>query len=295
MRRILWEWPAIGLRLNSFSVLMAVAVAAGVAITYWRARRERLRGETVLELAVWLLGGGILGARALYLAMHPEALQSAADLVRIWQGGIVYYGCLIGGLIGSTIYWVRRPFPWMPMADTVAPALALGSAIGRMGCWLNGCCHGRACAEGWGVAFPEGSLPWARQVADGLIPPTAAASLPIYPTQLYAAAESLVVLLVLTWYYPRRRRDGEVMALLMVLYAINRFAIESLRGDEGAVVLGLTLSQAISVVVLAGGVALWAWLLRQPAGRYADAPSIGDAASNTRSHRPRGAAVAAAP
>jgi phosphatidylglycerol:prolipoprotein diacylglycerol transferase len=268
---VLWEWSAIGLKVQSFSLLLALAVLAGVGLTVWRARRERLSPEIVLELAVWLLSGGVVGARLLYLATHPGTVHTIADVFKIWQGGIVYYGCLIGGLVGSTLYWYRRPFPFLPMADAVAPALALGSAIGRLGCWFNGCCHGRVTSTALGVTFPEGSLPWARQVQDGLIPSLASRSLPVHPTQLYAMADGLILLAILSAYYPRRRRDGEVMALLMVLYAVSRFLIEGLRGDEGAFLLGMTLSRTISVVVFVGGVWLWAWLARQPARRYVDA------------------------
>ncbi|MGE3820916.1 MAG: prolipoprotein diacylglyceryl transferase, partial [Isosphaeraceae bacterium] len=166
MRRVLWE--SHGVTLHSFSVFLSLAVVAGLGLTVWRARRERLSTESVLGLAVWLLTGGIVGARALYVATHPGSIQTFYDVFKIWQGGIVYYGCLIGGLIGSTLYWYRQRFPFLAMADAVAPALALGSAVGRIGCWLNGCCYGRPCDPAWGVAFPQGSPPWARHVADGL-------------------------------------------------------------------------------------------------------------------------------
>lgn len=274
MRRVLWQSP--GLTLHSFSVLLSLAVVAGLALTVWRARRERLSTETVLELAVWLLSGGIIGARGLYILTHPQSIQTFSDIFKIWQGGIVYYGCLIGGLIGSTLYWFRRPFPFLAMADAVAPALALGSTIGRLGCWFNGCCYGQICEPGWGVAFPAGSIPWARHVSEGLIPPSSAQSLHVLPTQLYAVLDGFLILAVLSVYYPRRKRDGEVMAVLMLTYSVTRFVMETLRADEGAILLGLTLSQSISVAVFLGGLALRSWLASRPPWRWADA----DDASN---------------
>jgi phosphatidylglycerol:prolipoprotein diacylglycerol transferase len=173
-------------------------------------------------------------------------------------------------LIGSVIYWARKPYPFRPMADAVAPSLALGLTVGRVGCWLNGCCYGAVSGLPWSLSFPAGTLPWARHVQDGLIPPSALASLPLQPTQLYSALDGLIVLGLLSAYYPLRRRDGEVMALLMVSYPVSRFLIESLRGDEPAVLLGLTLSQALSLLVLLGGLAAWVGLTRIPLGRYAD-------------------------
>ncbi len=270
MRKILFEIPALGIRVPSFGVLFLLACVAALYLTAWRARREKLDPETVFELAVWLMGGGYIGARVLYLVAHPESVDGLLGFFKIWQGGIVFYGCIIGGLIGSLIYWFRHPFPFRPMADAVAPALVLGSAIGRIGCLLNGCCFGALSNLPWAVRFPARTLPWARHVQEGLISRADTHSLPIHPTQLYAALDGFLILALLTAYYPRRKRDGEVMALLMVTYSVTRFANEALRSDEPALFAGLTMSQWISAGVFLGGIAVWAYLLRLPRGRYAD-------------------------
>jgi phosphatidylglycerol:prolipoprotein diacylglycerol transferase len=276
MRRVLVELPGLGIALPSFGVMLLLACAGALWLTVWRARRERIDPEAVLGLATWLMTGGFLGARALFIIAHPESVHRLIDVLMFWRGGIVYYGCLIGGLIGSVLYWRRQPFPFRAMADVVAPSLALGCAIGRVGCFLNGCCYGAVSNGPWAVAFPAGTLVWARHVEAGLISPDAPYSLPVHPTQLYAVADGLLLLALLSAWFPRRRRDGEVMALLMVTYPVTRFVIESLRSDEPHNVLGLTLSQAISVVVFVAGLATWAWLLRQPAGRLGDAAARSD-------------------
>ena len=97
----------------------------------------------------------------------------------------------------------------------------------------------------------------------------------MHPTQLYSALDGLILLVLLSAYYPLRRRDGEVMGLLMVTYPITRFLIEHLRNDEGVFFAGLTISQNISLALLLGGSSSGASSLRSPAGRYADDPSIG--------------------
>lgn len=270
MRRILFELPGLGTAVPGFGAALLLACVASLGLAVWRARREAIDPESVMGLAAWLMTGGFLGARLLYLFAHPESIQSLADALRFWQGGMVYYGCLIGGLVGSLLYWRQNRFPFWAMGDVVAPTLALGSAIGRVGCFLNGCCHGAVCHAWWAVAFPAGSQPWARHVEAGLVPPEAAWSLPVHPTQLYAVLDGVVLLVLLSVYYPRRRRDGEVLALLMVTYPLTRFLIEGLRADEPRAFLGLTLSQAISLVVFAAGLATWAWLVRQPAVRHVD-------------------------
>jgi phosphatidylglycerol:prolipoprotein diacylglycerol transferase len=104
----------------------------------------------------------------------------------------------------------------------------------------------------------------------GLISLDTPQSLPVHPTQLYSAIDALVLLFLLTAYFPLRRRDGEVIGLLMVTYPITRFAIEYLRNDEGAFFAGMTISQTISVALLLGGFAYWAWLSTLPRELYRD-------------------------
>jgi phosphatidylglycerol:prolipoprotein diacylglycerol transferase len=276
MQRILFTIPGLGFSFHSFSLMMLLACFGALGITFWRARREGIDPEAVSGLAVWLISGGFIGARAMFLIQHPETLHHFSDVFKIWQGGIVFYGCIMGGLIGSIVYWVRHPFPFRAMADAVAPALALGSALGRIGCFLNGCCYGAPTRLSLAVRFPAGSPPWVRHVDLGLIPPLASHSLAVHPTQVYSALDALVLLGLLTWFYPRRRRDGEVMALLMVTYPILRFANEWLRGDEPAIVAGLSAAQAISLGLFVAGVATWVYLAGLPRVRYADQNPGGD-------------------
>ena len=270
MRQVLFEVPWLGLKVQGFSVMLVAAAAAGVYLTAWRARLEKIHPDVVFELAVWLLSGGIIGARALFLIRNPGVVHNFWDVFKVWQGGIVFYGCIIGGLIGSLMYWARHPFPFRAMCDAVAPSLAIGIAMGRVGCLLNGCCFGAVCDLPWAMTFPAGSLPWLHHVDHGWLSPGAARSLPVHPTQLYAVLDGVLLLGLLSAFFPRRRRDGEVMALLMVTYPVTRFLIEGLRDDDPAFALGLTLSQLISVALFPCGLLTWWWLSRQPLGRHAD-------------------------
>jgi len=281
MQRILFTIPALGFSLHGFSLMMMLACFGALGITFWRARREGIDSEAVSGLAVWLISGGFIGARVMFVVQHPESVHHVGDVFKIWQGGIVFYGCIMGGLIGSVIYWMRHPFPFLAMADAVAPALAVGTALGRVGCFLNGCCFGARTDLPLAVCFPAGSPPWVRHVDQGLLSPSSAWSLAVHPTQLYAALDGLVLLGLLTWFYPGRRRDGEVMALLMVAYPILRFVNESLRADEPAVVAGLTAAQAISVGLLLAGVATWCTLARRP-GVTRHSPHVSCSASTPR-------------
>ena len=258
MQPILFTIPLIGLRIHSYGVMIFAACASALAIAVYRARRENVDPNAVYELASWLFLGGVIGARGFYFIQHPEAFHEVADLFRTWQGGNVFYGCILGGLTGSICYWLRRPFPFWQMADAVAPAVAIGAAIGRIGCFLNGCCHGTVSEVAWAVRFPAGSHAWMRQVNQGLISPQAPSSLPVHPTQLYAAIAALLVLGVLLLFARRvQRHSGQVIAILMIAYSITRWPIEALRSDEPRVFAGMTWSQNISVGLILGGAALF--------------------------------------
>jgi phosphatidylglycerol---prolipoprotein diacylglyceryl transferase len=270
MRQVLFEIPWLGLKVHGFSVMLVAAAAAGVYLTAWRARREKIDPDVVFELAVWLLTGGFIGARALFLIRNPDTIHSFWDIFKVWQGGIVFYGCIIGGLIGSLMYWARRPFPFWAMCDAVAPSLAIGIALGRVGCLLNGCCFGAVCDLPWAMTFSSETLPWLHHVQQGWISPAAPRSLPVHPAQIYAILDGVTLLVLLSAYFPHRRKDGQVMALLMVTYPVTRFLIESLRDDDPAFALGLTLSQLISAGLFPCGLLAWWWISRQPVGRYAD-------------------------
>ena len=273
MQPILFELPGWGLRVHSYGLMILLACSGALWMTVWRARREGLETSVVYELAAWLFLGGVIGARALFVITHPEAVHSALDLIRGWQGGNVFYGCIMGGLAGSLLYWKRRPFPFWPMADAVAPALALGITLGRVGCFLAGCCFGSPCDLPWAVQFPRGSTAWLDQIEEGILAPSAEFTLPVHPTQLYAAFAGILIFACLCAYFPHRRRDGEVMLLLMVLYALSRWPIERLRGDEPALLAGMTLSQNISLGLLLLAPFVWVRLPQREATISGPGPS----------------------
>jgi phosphatidylglycerol---prolipoprotein diacylglyceryl transferase len=260
MRSILFEIPGWEIKIHSYGVMILIACFAALAIAVWRARRDQIDPNNVYELAAWLFLGGAMGARGVYVISHPESIHSLGDIFRSWQGGNNFYGCILGGLTGSILYWFRRPFPFRRMADAASLAVATGIAIGRIGCFLNGCCYGAVSDLPWAIMFPAGSHAWVRQVNAGLISPTAASSQPVHPTQLYASIAGFALLGLLLAYSRRRRVAGEMMAVLMIAYPLTRWPLEMLRGDEQAIFAGMTLSQNISVALLVSGLVVWFWL-----------------------------------
>lgn len=279
MYQVLFTVPGLGIRVFGYGLMLFLAFLASMALAGRCARRAGLDPEIIYDMALTVFLGGLVGARLFYVVQYwGTRVKTIADVFRIWEGGIVLYGSIIGGTFAFFVYRLLRPFPLRTGLDVVAPALALGIAVGRVGCFLNGCCFGDTCGLPWAVSFPEPSPPWFAHVDSGLLSPNATWSLPVHPTQLYSTIDGLVLVGLLLAYFPLRRRDGEVMGLLMVTYPITRFLIEHLRGDEGAVFAGMTISQAISVALFAMGLVYWWWLSTQPRGvaaqTEADRPAV---------------------
>jgi phosphatidylglycerol---prolipoprotein diacylglyceryl transferase len=258
----------VDLPIYGFGIMLVMAFIFAPWLGWWRARREGLDGDVILDMGFWMFIAGLIGARAFYCIEYwGTDIKNLAEAFQYWRGGIVYYGGVVGGAVGFLAYRRFYHFPLRPYMDAIAPSIALGTFFGRIGCFFNGCCYGDRCTLPWAVSFPAESPPWAHQVHAGLITQAATASLPVHPTQIYSALDGLIILILLSAYYPLRRRDGEVMGLLMITYPITRFLIEYLRNDEAAVFAGLTISQTISVVLLLGAMVYWAWLSTLPAVR----------------------------
>jgi len=271
MRQVLFKIPIFGgLSIFGYGAMLVLAFISSTWLAWWRARRERLDPEVILDMAFWVFLSGMVGARLFYCIEYwGIEIKSLWEVLQYWKGGIVFYGGVIGATVAFFIYWRLRPFPLRPYMDVLAPSIAIGTMFGRLGCFLNGCCYGRVSELPWAVSFPMPSPPWLHHHELGMIPERAVQSLAIHPTQIYSAIDGLVLLLLLSAFFPLRRRDGEVAALLMVTYAITRFLIEFLRNDDGAFVAALV-SQTISVALFLTGLAFWAWLVKQPAELYRD-------------------------
>jgi phosphatidylglycerol---prolipoprotein diacylglyceryl transferase len=267
MQQVLFTIPIFGgLKVYGYGAMLVLAFVGSTWMATWRARRERLNSDVILDMAFWIFLTGLIGARLFYCIQYwgQKDLKTLWDVLQYWNGGIVFYGGILGGTMAFLLYRYFRPFPLRPYLDVMAPAIAVGTLFGRLGCFLNGCCYGDRCDLPWAVSFPKPSPPWEHQWVLNLIPANATQSLPLHPTQLYSAIDALVILILLTAYYPLRRRDGEVMGLLMITYPITRFLIEYLRSDEGVFFAGMTISQTISLLLLMAGGVYWLWLSRLP-------------------------------
>lgn len=274
MRPVLFDLALPGGLHLAFPAYGTFLVLGMLAAVWVSGRHSRALGLTRLDsfdLGVWLLAGGILGAHLLHVALKPEAyfggglgpgLRRAAEL---WRGGLVYYGGLAAAFLVLWLWGRRRRLPYLDLLDFIAPLGALGLAVTRVGCFLNGCCFGVPTGVPWAVVFPPGSHAHARQAAAGLIGPGEAA-LPVHPVQLYEAAVAAAIFGVLWARFPRRRHAGEGVAAFGLLYGPWRLYAETLRADDPTWQPGgspvLTANQWLSLAVLALAALGW-WAVRR--------------------------------
>jgi len=247
------------LTVRSFGLLMALGFLAAGYAAVWLARGTHRNTDYLSTLIMWLMLAGVLGARLAYVIEHwsAEFAGQPAALFRIDQGGLMFYGGVAGAGAALALFARRRRERFLDLSDLLLAVLPLGHAFGRLGCFMHGCCHGRITHGALGVTFPRLSPAWLMHVQQGGLPETSARSLPVLPTQLIEAGANLALFLALATLYRRpNRRTGFVSAAYLIGYAVIRFTVESLRGDQRQSVGPLSISQAISLAAFAIGAML---------------------------------------
>jgi phosphatidylglycerol---prolipoprotein diacylglyceryl transferase len=248
MHRILLHMGPV--TVYSYGFMLALAFILGTVLAQNRARRYKIDAQRIMDLTFAILVSSIIGARALFVAINWQYyLASPFDVFKIWEGGLVFYGGFILAFFVALWFMRKNGLPVWKITDIMAPSVALGIALGRLGCFLNGCCYG-ALSDRWGVSFPGADNPpvFAQQVADGLISSSAVCSLPVLPAQLYSALHGFIIFAALLVLEKYKRFDGFLFWVMVFLYSVGRFFIESIRYYEQVYMIGpLTVSQVISL------------------------------------------------
>ena len=280
--------------IHSYGLMLAVGFYAGWWLAARRAKAAGIHPDVIGNIVLISILAGVVGARLLWFALHREPGEPIWVLIEVWKGGLVFYGGLIAAVLADYVYLKKKGLPVWEVADILAPAVALGQAFGRLGCFLNGCCYGGMCSTGFplGVRFPAffgesgapvGSPPFRdhieRYETYKALPEklyqelvTARASLPVHPTQLY---EAIALFFIAAWLIaatPHKRRHGEIFALLCILNAVSRFGAELARRDTVPVLFGLNPGQLGAIGVLAFGLAVLVWARLR--GTEATAPTV---------------------
>jgi phosphatidylglycerol:prolipoprotein diacylglycerol transferase len=232
------DWPVY-----SYGVLLALAYLAGMQLAVMRGRRNGLDGTKLMDFGIYIIISALLGAKLMLIAVEWDYFKSQPrELFSLVRAGGVFYGGLIAALVVGLWLVGRYKLPAWKTADMIAPGIAVGHVIGRLGCFLAGCCYGRPTDVPWAVTFTD---------------PIASANVgtplntPLHPTQLYdAGAELLILVFLLATERRGRPFAGRTFWLYMLLYAISRYIVEIYRNDERGVFFHMPTSQFISILIV---------------------------------------------
>ncbi|MHB8417047.1 MAG: prolipoprotein diacylglyceryl transferase [Myxococcales bacterium] len=244
----------VDLPLHTYGMMIAIGFIVAISLSAHEARRsgifpgqsppmndeERERaGNTVMDLAFWVLIAAIVGSRVYFILVNWEGPEGYGahpeNILKFWTGGLVFYGGLLGA-VGASIWYARRhKVNFLRLADIGMPTVSIGQFFGRLGCLSAGCCWGKGAPTGFplGLKFPPGSLAYDTLVNERhALPATALTTPALYPTQLIDGVGQLFIFfLLVAWVRPRKRYDGQVMLAWCFLYPLLRFSDEFLRGD----------------------------------------------------------------
>jgi phosphatidylglycerol:prolipoprotein diacylglycerol transferase len=242
--------------LPTYGVLIAIAFLVALWITVRLGVRSGLDREKVMNLGIYCALAGLLGAKLLmilfdlgYFTQHPGDIFSMSTL----QAAGVFQGGLVLAVLFAIYYTRKFKMPWLVTADAFAPGIAIGHAIGRLGCLAAGCCWGVVCDRPWAITFRN---------------PEATTGVPLYqplhPTQIYEMIAEAAVFAFLMWCVSRPHRPGMIIGAYLIISSVLRFLIEFFRYHEQALPfgLGLSLTQWISIALILAG----AWILWKPSG-----------------------------
>lgn len=214
----------------SYGLILAIAFMVSAVLARMQAKRQGINPDTIFNLLFLAFISGVIGARIFYVIENfGYYRKNPLEIIMLQQGGLSWFGGLILGAFFSFAYLRNKKLPAYKVLDLISPYLALAGAIGRIGCFLNGCCYGEI--ADFGIYFP----------AHGNI---------LIPTQLYSSLALLAIFIILRILQERAHKDGQIFYAYLFLYSIKRFLIEFWRADNPAIFYGLTLFQLACIIII---------------------------------------------
>lgn len=235
--------------LYTYGLMIAIGILVAYSLAEKKIRKLGKKTKRLEWLVFSILAGGFAGAKILYwITRLPDIPSDPAIMTNLGDGWVVYGG-IIGGLIAGWFYCRNHGMNFWEWFDLIIPDVALAQGFGRIGCFFAGCCYGIETHSHFGLVFPENSL--------------APAGVPLFPSQLVMSAFDFGLFFFLEWYTKKKKFNGEVGAMYLVLYSFGRFIIEFLRGDlVRGVIYGLSTSQYIAILMGIAGIAV-IWIGRK--------------------------------
>ncbi len=239
------SFQVFGLTVPMFGVMMMTGMLAAFLLLTYTHRFIGFTEDELLSCALWAIILGLLGSKLLFWIVELDrVIADPHYLLETLREGFVFYGALIGGMIGVAVYCVRKKLPFFAFADLFIPSLVLAQGFGRIGCFCAGCCYGSQCAvdHPLAVVYPAGGA--------------APAGVPLLPTQLMESAFLFLLTITLVLILRRKKTFGTVTGWYMILYGVWRFIIEFYRSDDRGAVGALSTSQFIGIFIVVAGFVL---------------------------------------
>jgi len=235
------------LTLHTYGLLVAAGFVAAFTLARREFDRRGISKEVLDRMIIFIMLSALVGARLFYFVLVDRAAFSSDPLsfFRIWEGGLVYFGGFLFGLLALFIYSYYKELSFWTVAAALTAPVLLGQSIGRLGCFAAGCCYGRETHSGFGVTFthPE-SL--------------AKLDVPLHPTQLYMAMGNFLLFLGAIYLSKKKPTESRLVVYYLLGYGVFRFFIEFLRDDRrGQMILFLSPGQWIAIILILSGLALW--------------------------------------
>ena len=246
-----------GFPVHWYGIMVALGFLSSLAALEYKRNYARMTSDQVIDLSIIVVVCGIVGARIAYVIQFFDQFRGNLwKIIRIDQGGLVFYGGFILAALVIFRYVRKHQLCMSRILDICAPAMAIGHGFGRIGCFIQGCCFGIPC-KGFGVIYPAGTAPAARYPDMGsvilnlnLSGKAAASSLQLLPVQLFESAGNFLLGAVLLLLFRKVRRSGTIASAYFICYGIMRFVLEFFRGDHTDRIIGLTRAQLIGLFIM---------------------------------------------
>ena len=224
----------------SYGFLLALGYSTAIAIACYKAKKNSLDPGAIFDLMLLQLIVGVLGSRLLFIAEYVPDKLLTVDFLAFEQGGLTFYGSIITGFIFDLIYLKIKRIPFWKTMDCIGLSMGPAIAISRVGCFLNGCCYGTECSPAIGFQF--------RFAGQGYH----------HATQLYESFLALIAFSIILWFIKHRQTHyGQVFLGFISLYGFFRFFIEFIREENPVFLLGMTLSQLLSILFITSSIIIW--------------------------------------
>ncbi|WP_138204370.1 prolipoprotein diacylglyceryl transferase [Haloimpatiens lingqiaonensis] len=234
MRPILFE--VFGIKVYGYGTMIAIGILAAIILLNYRVKKREYNEDKISNMTIIAIISGVLGGKLLFVITEFKNIIKDISILKDLQYGFVIYGAILGGTLGVYIYCKKNKWRILDVFDLVIPTIPLAQGFGRIGCFLAGCCYGRATDSCLGVEFMNSDF--------------APAGIHVHPTQIYSSIFDFALCIFLLWYDKKNKKEGRVFAMYFILYGIGRFLVEFLRDDPRGNVGILSTSQFISIIMV---------------------------------------------